>query len=165
MAELNVLQEKLAVAWGLALAAVTLTEKVESRTPDPSLRLDLSRMREDARETQARCQGEVAALPVEVANELRATAQRTKDHAGELSVIWLKAGTDAVGAWTFLAMGEAGEVAAWLALTELAEQAASRPLLELGRWALVVQRAHLETALAGTLALTAEERPLQIALH
>jgi len=165
MAELTVLQEKLAVAWGLALAAATLTEKVDERTHDRKLLLELSRMRSDALETQSRCHGEAARLPVDVFEELRATAQRTRNHAGELSIIWLKSGTDAVGAWTFLAMGEAGEVAAWLAVTQLAEEAANRPLLELAHWALDVQRAHLESALAGTVALAAVERPLAVALH
>jgi hypothetical protein len=165
VAELTVLQERLAVAWGLALAAATLTEKVDERTPDRSLRLELSRLRSDALETQSRCHGEAARLPLEVFEELRATAQRTKDHAGELSLVWLKAGTDPVGAWTFLAMAEAGEVAAWLAVTQLAEEAAHAALLELGRWALELQRAHLEAALAGTVQLSAAERPLQVALH
>ena len=165
MAELTVLQERLAVAWGLALAAVTLTEKVEERTPERSLRLELSRMRDDALETQSRCHGETATLPVDVADELRATAQRTKDHAGELSIVWLKAGADAVAAWTFLAMGEAGEVAAWLAVTELAERAADAALLDLAHWALETQRRHLEAAFAGTVALAAAERPLHVALH
>ena len=165
MAELTVLQEKLAIAWGLALAAATLTEKVDERTPDRALRLELSRMRADALETQARCHAEAARLPKDVLDELRATAQRTKNHAGELSIVWLKAGTDPVGAWTFLAMGEAGEVAAWLAVTQLAEDAASERLLGLARWALEVQRGHLESALAGTVSLAAEERPLHVALH
>jgi hypothetical protein len=165
MAELTVLQEKLAVAWGLALAAATLTEKVEERTRERTLLLELSRMRDDARETQARCHAEAATLPHEIAEELRATAQRTRDHAGELSVIWLKAGTDPVGAWTFLSMGEAGEVAAWLAVTQLAEEAADARLLELARWALEIQRGHLESALAGTVTLAADERPLHVALH
>jgi hypothetical protein len=165
VAELTVLQEKLAVAWGLALAAATLTEKVDDRTPDRALRLELSRMRSDAVETQSRCHAEAARLPVDVFDELRATAQRTKNHAGELSVIWLKSGTDPVGAWTFLAMGEAGEVAAWLAVTQLAEEAANAPLLELARWSLEIQQAHLESALAGTTALAAAERPLHVALH
>ena len=150
---------------GLALAAVTLTEKVEERTPERSLRLELSRMRDDALETQARSHGEAATLPVDVADELRATAQRTKNPAGELSIIWLKSGADAVAAWTFLAMGEAGEFAAWLAVTEVTEPAADAALLDLARWALETRRRHLETAFAGTVALAGAEQPLHVALQ
>ncbi|HZQ66108.1 MAG TPA: hypothetical protein VFA66_12880 [Gaiellaceae bacterium] len=50
MAELTLLEQSLADAWGLALAAAGVTELVEERTHDVTLLLAVRRMRADARE-------------------------------------------------------------------------------------------------------------------
>jgi hypothetical protein len=76
-----------------------------------------------------------------------------KEKAADLAGAWFKAGTSPAAAWTFLAMGEAAEVAVWTALQTLAAKAGDGRLLELATWALRIQRAHLDTALSGTARL------------
>src|SRR5581483_5887433 len=117
---LNVLEEKLAEAHGLAIAASSLTGTVERHVEDWILRDVLAELRRDADETRRRCLALERSLGSDRADELLAHANTTAEHAGDLVAAWFKAGTDPARAWTFLAMGEAGEVAAWSVLAELA---------------------------------------------
>ena len=55
MAELTVLEEKLAEVLGLAMAAQDSTRKVEGLTEDESLAKTLARMRDEAEQTEERC--------------------------------------------------------------------------------------------------------------
>ena len=55
MAELTVLEEKLAEVLGLAMAAQDSTRKVEGLTEDESLAQTLARMRDEAEQTEERC--------------------------------------------------------------------------------------------------------------
>ena len=50
-------------------------------------------------------------------------------------------------------MGEAAEVAVWLAVQTLAAKAEEGAVLRLAAWALPVQRRHLDTALSGVARL------------
>jgi hypothetical protein len=150
---LTELQEKLAEAHALAIAASTVTHKVEAVTPDHELKLELHSMRRDADETRARCGVVERNFGPELADELLAHVNTTKEKASDLAGAWFKAGTSPIAAWTFLAMGEAAEVAVWTALQTLAAKADDRGVLELATWALPIQRAHLDTALSGTVRL------------
>jgi hypothetical protein len=150
---LTVLQEKLAEAHGLAIAASTVTHKVEQVTPNRDLRLELHELRKDADETRARCGTLEHSFDSELADELLAHVNTTKEKAADLAGAWFKAGTGPLAAWTFLAMGEAAEVTVWSALEILAARAGDEPVLELSAWALPIQRAHLETALSGAVRL------------
>ena len=141
------LHQRFADAWGLALAAGPVLELVEERTPEPELRVALHELRTDALETQARCRRFAEAEPE--ADELRAHAQSRKSRAGELALPWFKAGTTAVEAWTFLAMAEAGEVAAWSSVARIAADANRSDLHDLAQWAVGLQRQHLAAALEG----------------
>ena len=141
------LHERFADAWGLALAAGPVLELVEERTAEPELRVALHELHDGVRETQARCRRFAETSPE--ADELRAHAQSRKSRAGELALPWFKAGTSAVEAWTFLAMAEAGEVAAWSSVARMAADANRSDLRDLAHWAVEVQREHLATALAG----------------
>jgi hypothetical protein len=147
--ELTLLHEKLSEAWALALAGVTVTERLRQRLADPGLASELARMQREARETHARCHGVASALGVELEDELRAKAQRTRDKAADMLLTWLKPGTDDLAAWTFLVMAEAAEVAAWRVVVRLAEDAEDERFLGLATWALPIQERHLETALEG----------------
>jgi len=152
---LSVLEEKLAEAHGLAMAATVVTAKVEALTPLDGLRSDLETMRRDAEETRARCLHVEEAFGEELAHELLAHATSTKERSADLLPAWFKAGTGPLRAWVFLAMGEAAEVAAWTALAELARTGdvhASR-VRELATWGLPIQQGHLRTALDGAAAL------------
>jgi hypothetical protein len=156
---LTVLQEKLAEAHGLAMAASVVVEQVRERTLDSQLQRLLRELQDDAAETRARCLDAEAALGSALAQELLAHAQTTKEHAGDLVAAWFKAGTGPLRAWSFLAMGEASEVAAWASVDVLARRARADGLAELAAWALPVQRRHLELALDGAVRLAEEADP------
>ena len=144
---LTVLQEKLAEAHGLAIAAAVVVGKVEERTLDLELRRRLWAMQEDAAEVRARCLAVEQALADPLAEELLAHANLTREHAADLTAAWFKAGTSPLRAWSFLAMGEAGEVATWAAVEALAARAQADGIAGLATWALPLQRRHLELAL------------------
>jgi hypothetical protein len=150
---LTVLEQKLADAHGLALAAIDASRKVELLVEDVELRGRLRSMRKDAEETRDRC-------VLVATQEMRAHANTIHERASDLAGAWFKAGTDALSAWSFLAMGEAAEVTTWAAVTELALQAEDSEVAELAAWALPIQQQHLATALSGAVRLAAHESAL-----
>jgi hypothetical protein len=152
---LTVLQEKLAEAHGLAIAAAAVVDEVEERTLDLELRRRLWTMQEEAAEVRARC----LAFEEGLGEELLAHAHATRDHAADLAAAWFKAGTSPIRAWSFLAMGEAGEVATWSALEALASRADVDGIAELAAWGLPLQQRHLELALDGAALLAREADP------
>ena len=150
---LTTLQAKLADAHGLAMAAADVTRLVEPRIDDVVLRGDVRAMRREAEETRARCLEVEAELGEPVAGEILAHANTIAERAADLAGAWFKAGTDPLSAWSFLAMGEAGEVTTWAAVAALAVQARAAAIAELAEWALEVQQRHLEVALTGAVRL------------
>jgi hypothetical protein len=156
---LTVLQEKLAEAHGLAMAAAVVAGKVEERTLDRELRKRLWTMQEDADRLRARCLEAERTFGEELAQELLAHANTTNEHAAELAVAWFRAGTGPLAAWSFLAMGEAGEVAIWTAVERLAARGEADGISNLAAWALPVQQHHLELALGGTALLADRADP------
>jgi hypothetical protein len=159
---LTVLQEKLAEAHGLAIAATAVTRKVEERVENASLRRELETMRSQAEEARARCIVLEETFGEELAEEMLALANVTHEKAADLVGAWFKAGTGPLRAWSFLAMAEAGEVATW---TELAALAARLPeddgVADLASWGLDVQRRHLAVALDGAVVLASSFDPLE----
>jgi hypothetical protein len=133
---LTVLQETFAEAHGLAIAASETVDRVAERVADPELLRLLDELRLDAREVRARC------IDVE-GDEQLAHANTVAAKAADLANAWFKAGTGPREAWSFLAMGEAGEVATWTVLCSLADERLS----ELAEWGLELQRRHLELVL------------------
>lgn len=156
---LTVLQEKLADAHGLAIAASVVTAKVAERVSAPMLLDGLSSLRDDAEETRARCVLVERALPEQVSDEVRARASTTHESSADLVGAWFKAGTDPLRAWTFLAMGEAAEVAAWEAVAVLSLRADADDVAKLAAWALPIQKRHLAFALDGVVALAERVDP------
>lgn len=152
---LTVLQEKLAEAHGLAIAAAAVVDRVEERTLDLQLRRRLWTMQEEAAEVRARCLEAERAFGEELAEELLAHANLTRERAADLAAAWFKAGTSPLRAWSFLAMGEAGEVATWAAVEALAD---ADGIPELAAWALPLQRRHLELALDGAAELARQAK-------
>jgi hypothetical protein len=150
---LTELQEKLAEAHALAIAAATVTDKVAAVTPEQELKLELHSMHGDADDARARCLAIEQSLGPELAEELLAHVNVTKERAADLAGAWFKAGTGPLAAWSFLAMGEAAEVSVWSALLVLAAKAEDEPVVELASWALPIQRAHLDTAFSGAVRL------------
>jgi hypothetical protein len=150
---LSVLQEKLGEAHGLAMAAATVTERVQERTDDAALRSELRRMREDADEARARCLAAEHAFGSASADEILAHANTIKEKASDMLEAWFKAGTGPLAAWSFLAAGEAAEAATWSALLRLAVRADPAGIGELAEWGLPIQQRHLQTALDGAARL------------
>jgi hypothetical protein len=155
---LTILQEKLAEAHGLAIAAEVVTEKVEGQTDGAHLIRDLGLMRLEVRETRERCLAAEQSFGAGPAAEMLAHANSTSLKGADLIGAWFKAGTDALAAWTFVAMGEAGEVAAWTAVRELSDTEAPN-VRALAEWALPVQERHLQIALAAVAGLATSADP------
>jgi hypothetical protein len=158
MAELTVLEEKLAEVIGLAMAAQGATEKVESLTEDDELAQQLERMREEARETEERGTRYVEDLDGKKTAVLD-KARETKAEATEMMSTYLGDDADDLDGFEFLTMAEAGEVGHWSVLSKLNEQAGDARLRELVEWALPIQERHFEDVKAGSLKLAAEEDP------
>ena len=158
MAELTVLEEKLAEVIGLAMAAQGATEKVESLTEDEELTEQLERMREEARETEERGTRYVEDLDGKKTAVLD-KARETKAEATEMMSTYLGDDADDLDGFEFLTMAEAGEVGHWSVLGKLNEQAGDERLRELVDWALPIQERHFQAVKAGSLKLAAEEDP------
>jgi hypothetical protein len=157
---LTVLQQKLAEAHGLAMSASVVTAKVSERVLESTLLRELETMQADAEETRARCLLLERQLPEELSDELRAHATSTHETGADLIGAWFRAGTDPLRAWTFLAMGEAAEVAVWSAVAALAARGDADDVAELAAWALPVQKRHLSVALDGAVVLAGAFDPV-----
>jgi hypothetical protein len=143
MAELTVLEEKLAEVIGLAMAAQGATEKVLGLTDDSELADKLEKMNGEARETEKR--------GTEVADGLDGKktavldkARETKGEATDMMSTYLGADAEALDGFEFLTMAEAGEVGHWSVLKKLNERAGNERLQELIDWALPIQERHFE---------------------
>jgi hypothetical protein len=158
MAELTVLEEKLAEVIGLAMAAQGATEKVESLTEDDELTQQLERMRQEARETEERGTAYAEDLDGKKTAVLD-KARETKAEATEMMSTYLGDDADDLDGFEFLTMAEAGEVGHWSVLGKLNEQAGDGRLRELVDWALPIQERHFQDVKAGSLKLAAEEDP------
>jgi hypothetical protein len=160
MAELTNLESKLGEVTGLAMAAQVATKTVIRLATSEAQGLvpDLERMREEARETERRCTDLVATFEgkkTAILDEARAT----KGKGAEMMKIYLDADSDALDGFEFLTMCEAGEVGHWNVLKQMGEKAGDTRVSELVAWALPVQQAHFEGALAGSNQLAADEDP------
>jgi hypothetical protein len=158
MAELTVLEEKLAEVIGLAMAAQGATEKVGGLTEDEELADKLEQMNEEARETEKR--------GTEIADELDGKktavlekARETKGEATQMMTTYLGDDAEALDGFEFLTMAEAGEVGHWSVLGKLNEQAGDQQLQALIDWALPIQERHFADVKAGSIKLAGEEDP------
>ena len=158
MAELTVLEEKLAEVIGLAMAAQGATEKVERLTDDDELTRKLEQMRDEARETEERGTGYAEDLDGKKTAVLE-KARETKSEATEMMSTYLGDDAGDLDGFEFLTMAEAGEVGHWSVLGTLCERAGDQRLRELVEWALPIQERHFEDVKAGSLKLAAEEDP------
>jgi hypothetical protein len=162
MAELTVLEEKLAEVIGLAMAAQGATEKIGALTEDGELGEKLEQMNEEARETEERgteLAGELDGKKTAVLEK----ASETKAEATEMMSTYLGDDADALDGFEFLTMAEAGEVGHWSVLRKLNEQAGDQRLQELIDWALPIQERHFEDVKAGSLKLAGQEDPADTA--
>ncbi len=162
MAELTVMEEKLAEVIGLAMAAQGATEKVDGLTENGELSEKLRTMNREARETEQR--------GTELADQLDGKktavldkARETKGEATHMMSTYLGSDADALDGFEFLTMAEAGEVGHWAVLGKLNEQARDERVQQLVDWALPIQERHFEEVKRGSLKLAAEEDPSELA--
>jgi hypothetical protein len=158
MAELTVLEEKLAEVLGLAMAAQDATAKVEKLTEDESLARTLERMRDEAEETEERCTMLAERLDGKKTAVLE-KARETKGEASEMMSTYLGDDSDALDGFEFLTMAEAAEVGHWSVLRKLNERASQEGLGELIDWALPIQERHFKEVLDGSIELAGQEDP------
>ena len=158
MAELTVLEEKLAEVLGLAMAAKAATDKVSALTDEPDLSTTLGRMHDEADETESRCTevaGEIDGKKTAILDK----ARETKAEATEMMKTYLGEDADALDGFEFLTMAEAGEVGHWSVLQKLNERARRDDVQQLVDWALPIQERHFQAVLDGSLELAAQEDP------
>jgi hypothetical protein len=158
MAELTTLEEKLAEVTGLAMAAQGAVEKVSGLVDDNDLQQTLNRMAAEAKETEDRC----TQLAEELDGKKTAVldkARETKQEATEMMRTYLGSDAEGLDGFEFLTMAEAGEVGHWEILGVLGEKAGKTDVQELVRWAVPIQRRHLDEARQGSLKLAGEEDP------
>ena len=158
MADVNVLEEKLAEVLGLAQAAQGATEKVEGLVEDEGVAETLRRMREEAAETERRCT-EVADGREGKKTAILDKARETKQEAEEMMRTYLGEDADGLDGFEFLTMAEAAEVGHWAVLVKLNEQANEGEIRDLVDWALPIQERHFEQAKKGSLTLAGAENP------
>ena len=159
MAELTNLESKLGEVLGLAMAAQTVTQKVQKLdglTPDLEERL--VQMHDEAKETEERATevaGEFDGKKTAILDEARDVKQK----ASEMMSTYLESASDALDGFEFLTMAEAGEVGHWEILNTLTERARDANVQELCSWAIPIQQRHFEDVRKGSLKLAAEEDP------
>ena len=158
MAELTVLEEKLAEVLGLAQAAKAATDTVSSLTDEPALSTALQRMHDEADETESRCTdvaGDIDGKKTAILDK----ARETKAEATEMMKTYLGEDSDALDGFEFLTMAEAGEVGHWSVLRKLNERAQRDDVRQLVEWALPIQERHFQAVLDGSLELAGQEDP------
>jgi hypothetical protein len=158
--EVNVLEEKLAEVLGLAQAAQAATEKVHGLVDDKAIGERLQQMREEARETERRC-NELADQREGKKTAIHDKARETKSEAEEMMGTYLGDDADGLDGFEFMTMAEAGEVGHWAVLGKLNENAGEDAITELVDWALPIQERHLETVRACSVELAGQEDPYE----
>jgi hypothetical protein len=158
MAELTILETKLAEVLGLAQAAQGAGTKVSDLVEDDALKSELERMKQEAAETEERC--------TELAEDMNGKktaildkARETKQEATEMMRTYLGSDADGLDGFEFLTMAEAGEVGHWEVLGVLSRRAGKADVQALVEWAVPIQQRHFEEAREGSLKLAAEEDP------
>src|SRR5215216_5324951 len=158
MAELSVLDGKIAEVLGLAQAAQGAVDKVAQLVGDETLRSQLAQVKQEAAETEERTTRLVEDLDGKKTAVLE-KARETKQEATEMMSTYLGEDADDLDGFEFLTMAEAGEVGHWQVVAKLNEQARDRRLQELVDWGLPIQQRHFEEVKAGSLKLAGEEDP------
>ncbi len=159
MAELTNLESKLGEVLGLAMAAQTVTQKVQKLEGlMPDLEERLVQMHDEAKETEERATevaGEFDGKKTAILDEARDVKQK----ASEMMSTYLESASDALDGFEVLTMAEAGEVGHWEILNTLTERARNANVQELCSWAIPIQQRHFEDVRKGSLKLAAEEDP------
>jgi len=161
MATLTHIETKLAEVAGLATAAAAAADVVGKLVSDSEAELQqtLQRMRDEARQTRARCD-DVASRFDGKKTAIRDQARDTKLKAADMLAIYLDDEADSLDGMEFLMMAEAGEVGHWVVLRELSSTAGDASIAALIEWALPIQQRHLTDATDAAVHLAAKEDPV-----
>jgi hypothetical protein len=160
MADLTVLDEKLAEVLGLAQAAQQSTRKVGTlakKGRDKKLADLLGGMEKEAKAVEQRCQS-VVATREGMKSAITSKARETKAEVADFMKNYLE-DAEALDGLEFLSMAEAGELAHWQILETLNKRAKERAISELTAFALPIQKAHVRDVASHALRLAAEEDP------
>jgi uncharacterized protein YjgD (DUF1641 family) len=160
MAQLTVLDEKLAEVLGLAQAAQQATKKVATLARKENERALVEMMVEmghDARTVEDRCQ-QVADARAGARSAIKKEARETKTELLEFMKSYLR-DAEALDGLEFLSMAEAGELAHWKILEKLNEKADDAQIAEAVKVALPLQEKHVRRVAAASLDLAADEEP------
>jgi hypothetical protein len=162
MADLTNLESKLGEVTGLAMAAQVATGRVLTlaKKDAPDLVDELTRMREEAAETERRCT-ELAGSFEGKKTAILEEARSTKSKGADMLKIYLDEDADALDGFEFLTMAEAGEVGHWAVLQRMS--GGSAEVEQLAAWALPIQERHLQGALDASKTLAAKEDPNETA--
>ena len=156
MAELTPLDEKLAEVHGLAQAAQQATTHVAGMEGAEDFKADLSKMREDAAETERRTDAHVDTLEGRK-TAIREKARETKSEAVDMMKTYLEGEEEALDGFEFLSMAEAGELCHWEIVQTIAATTKEAKAQALADWAVGVQQTHVEGVRKAYLALAVEE--------
>jgi hypothetical protein len=162
MAELTVLEEKLAEVLGLAQAAQDATQKVEGLVDDEQIAAALQKMREEAAETEQRAT-QVAEERDGKKTAILDKAAETKGEAKEMMSTYLGDDADGLDGFEFLTMAEAGELGHLAVLGRLAESAGESQVQELVSWGMPIQERHFSETKECSLQLAGAEDPNEAA--
>jgi hypothetical protein len=164
MAELTHLDEKLAEVLGLAQAAQAAAKRVgplaRPEKQDQLVNL-LESMRDQAAEVENRCEkasGTREGLKTAIAGK----ARETKAEVGAFMRTYLE-DAEALDGLEFLSMAEAGEMAHWEILAVLNETARDEDIAVLVKFAVPIQRAHVDAVREHSLRLAAGVDPSEAA--
>jgi hypothetical protein len=161
MAELTVLDEKLAEVLGLAQAAQTVTEKVIALVEDDSVKSTLEQMQQEAAETEQRATQVADGLEGKK-TALLEKARETKSEATEMMSTYLGDDADGLDGLEFMVMAEAGElghVEIAKTLSERSQDEAVTEVRELLEWAQPIQERHFTQTREAALTLAQQEDP------
>ncbi|HEV7493991.1 hypothetical protein [Baekduia sp.] len=156
MADLTPLDEKLAEVLGLAQAAQTAADTVAKMEDAEDFSGELSRMREQAAETERRTDELIDGLDGKK-TAIRDMARETKSEATDMMETYLADEEEALDGFEFLSMAEAGELCHWEIVEKMSETIGAEDVRALAGWAVGVQREHVETVRRASLALAGQE--------
>ncbi len=156
MAELTPLDEKLGEVLGLAQAAQDATSHVSKMEGADEFQDRLSKMADEAVETERRTDALVDSLDGRK-TAIREKGAETKSEAKEMMETYLAGEDEALDGFEFLTMAEAAELGHWEIVEKMAQTLGETSVTELADWAVDVQRRHVEAVRDTCLTLAEQE--------
>jgi hypothetical protein len=160
MAELTTLDEKLAEVLGLAQAAQIATKKVATlarKEKETELIELMQQMGTEAATVEQRCDV-VAGSRDGMRTAIIKRARETKAETVGFMRTYLE-DAEALDGLEFLSMAEAGEMAHWEILAKLNETAGDHDVARVVKFAVPLQRTHVDSVREHSLRLAGEEDP------